>query len=601
MKKLFMKFRNLKISVQFTVVIFLCIFLPAVLVSSLLIINTRETTIQNAMRDAKDKVASIGVNVDKAYELCSMSTQVFLSNTALEDYITKVKKGTKLPIDDIMEFYRRDMSGFEDLVLSNPYIYQMHIYVDSENLTEMMPILYKKSRMNRLSWASEEIVSGRWEMDYSDTLFNDEEYATVRHLMGLITVMNDFNGNEIGIVEASMQMDDIFPGLFDVSGNQWSCVVRTDGREYCAKESKWSRYSADILALFDDISKEQYVIGRVSGETVIVACLPLKSMNTTYIQLISLKEIEDENKAMRDRYWLVMLIALAILVFVINRLVKQMLRRVYGLFDAVNTFADGDLAMRVPELGNDEIAQFARSLNTILNKIRQLMEDNVNRELLSKNSEIKALQNQINVHFIYNVLESIKMMAEVDERYEIADAVNSLGRLLRYSMRWKSRTVTMREEIDYIKHYLALANLRFDYKITLVLEIPDQLMKQEVPKMSLQPLVENSVIHGMENIAEDAALSIRAEQYEGKCMVEVYDTGNGMSSEQVEKINARIAGKLEKTGGSGNGIGLKNVQDRIKMLYGEGYGISISSKEDLFTCVKITLPLKLIEGESEKR
>ncbi|MCD7819940.1 MAG: histidine kinase, partial [Lachnospiraceae bacterium] len=100
----------------------------------------------------------------------------------------------------------------------------------------------------------------------------------------------------------------------------------------------------------------------------------------------------------------------------------------------------------------------------MLDHINELMEDNIHREVLAKNAEIRSLQNQINAHFIYNVLESIKMMAEIEEKYEISDAVTRLGRLLRYNMYWKSGTMTVREEIEYIRNYIALMNLRFDYE-----------------------------------------------------------------------------------------------------------------------------------------
>lgn len=99
-----------------------------------------------------------------------------------------------------------------------------------------------------------------------------------------------------------------------------------------------------------------------------------------------------------------------------------------------------------------------------------------------KNSEIRALQNQINAHFIYNVLESIKMRAEIDEEYDISDAVTSLGKLLRYSMKWVSGNVLVEQELEYIKNYMALINLRFDYEIYLSLNLPEIILQQEFPK-----------------------------------------------------------------------------------------------------------------------
>ena len=211
--------------------------------------------------------------------------------------------------------------------------------------------------------------------------------------------------------------------------------------------------------------------------------------------------------------------------------------------------------------------------------------------MLAKNSEIRALQNQINAHFIYNVLESIKMMAEIDEEYAISDAVTSLGKLLRYSMKWVSGNVLVEQELEYIKNYMALINLRFDYEIYLSLNIPEIVLKQEIPKMSLQPIIENAIYHGIEQMAEDTNIYIKG-MIEGQdCIIEITDSGRGMSEETVEKLRLKIAGEIDSSGGSGNGIGLKNVQDRIHIAFGEEYGIEIASKLGCYTKIRVRIPM----------
>ena len=254
----------------------------------------------------------------------------------------------------------------------------------------------------------------------------------------------------------------------------------------------------------------------------------------------------------------------------------------------------------IEDCGKDEMGELGTQINTMLERIRQLMEDNLKREMLMKNSEIRALQNQINAHFIYNVLESIKMMAEIDEEYAISDAVTSLGKLLRYSMKWVSGNVLVEQELEYIKNYMALINLRFDYEIYLSLNIPDFILKQEIPKMSLQPIVENAIYHGIEQMAEDTNIYIKAFVEADDCIIQITDSGKGMTEEEVETLRMKIAGELDSNGGSGNGIGLKNVQDRIHIAFGEGYGIEIASKLGCFTKVIVRIPVTH-EGTPEER
>mgnify|MGYP004450926569 FL=1 len=183
------------------------------------------------------------------------------------------------------------------------------------------------------------------------------------------------------------------------------------------------------------------------------------------------------------------------------------------------------------------------------------------------------------------------MMAEIDEEYDISDAITALGKLLRYSMRWVSGNVLVSEELEYIQNYITLMNLRFDYKIILSLNIPDNVKQQKIPKMSLQPIVENAIVHGIEEVAEDTTIYLKGYVNNKDCYIEISDSGKGMTEEQVAKLKKKISGQIEDGGGSGNGIGLKNVQDRIIIAFGPEYGIDISSKVNCYTKIIVHLPL----------
>lgn len=236
------------------------------------------------------------------------------------------------------------------------------------------------------------------------------------------------------------------------------------------------------------------------------------------------------------------------------------------------------------------MGELGRSIYTMTHSIKELMNDKITQETLVKDSQIKALQNQINTHFIYNVLESIKMMAEIEGMFEISDAITYLGKLLRYSMKWRSPMVKFKEELDYIENYMALLNLRYDYKITTHINIPDNLYEQMIPKMCIQPIVENAIKHGIEDVAEDTAIYIKSKMEKGYFIIEVTDFGTGMDKVELNRLKMKIAGELVEEKQSSNGIGLKNVQDRIKLCFGEGYGLEVQSKEGSFTKIVLKIP-----------
>ena len=146
----------------------------------------------------------------------------------------------------------------------------------------------------------------------------------------------------------------------------------------------------------------------------------------------------------------------------ISKLIDMVLKRFYRVVSAIESIQSENLSVEIPETGNDEIGILASSIRRMTERIQVLVSESVQRERLIKDSEIRALQNQINTHFIYNVLESIKMMAEIDEKYDISDAVTSLGKLLRYSMKWSSPLVTVGDELEYIRNYISLMRLRYD-------------------------------------------------------------------------------------------------------------------------------------------
>lgn len=269
---------------------------------------------------------------------------------------------------------------------------------------------------------------------------------------------------------------------------------------------------------------------------------------------------------------------------------KKLDKQLYETLCNVRNLQQGELGITFDEQAVDEEDELCLRVDRMIESVKELTDASLKQEILRKNTEIKALQNQINAHFIYNVLESIKMLAEIDEKYDISDAITSLGKLLRYSMRWTSGNVTVADELDYIRNYLSLINLRVDYEIYLSVKLPEIILRQEVPKMTLQPIVENAIYHGIEPMAEDTNIYIKGFVEGEDCVIEITDAGKGMTEEQVNNLYRSFKGEIETSGGSGNGIGLKNVQDRLHMSFGDRYGLEIASKLGCYTKVKVRIP-----------
>lgn len=592
MKKITEYFRNAKLNIKFTIIIVLFTVVPlGISIGALFhimmqnVIDENISYMQYTMERNSDNMAT---RIDSV----NMSTQFFLSDDSLKQVLNASVSGEELSTEDWLKFKNVEVSSLERLVNNNPLLYSVRVYAVNDQVQEMMPILYSRKRMEKQSWAEKEDYTG-WNYNYTDNIFSSYTMDQNRKIMSLITQVEDRNNGTIGVIEAAMTMENMFPSLYESIEDEWSCFYTDNGEKYFGENRKpESEKLIEVIKPRHLEDGELMTSYKESGrKKLVVSGMYIREMSGT---LICVKDItSDINRVRWSRllFFIGMAVLTVFLALVINLIVQHLLRKFYEILKSIRNVQKGDLSVVIPECGNDEMGELGTQINKMLERIKQLMNDNLNREMLAKNSEIRALQNQINAHFIYNVLESIKMMAEIDEEYAISDAVTSLGKLLRYSMKWVSGNVLVEQELEYIKNYMALINLRFDYEIYLSLNIPELILKQEIPKMSLQPIVENAICHGIEQMAEDTNIYIKGLLEGDDCVIEITDAGKGMTEDEVKRLKQKIAGEIDSNGGSGNGIGLKNVQDRIHIAFGEKYGIEIASMIGCYTKIRVRIPI----------
>lgn len=592
MKKITEYFRNVKLNIKFTIIIVLFTVVPlGISIGALFhimmqnVIDENISYMQYTMERNSDNMAT---RIDSV----NMSTQFFLSDDSLKQVLNASVSGEELSTEDWLKFKNVEVSSLERLVNNNPLLYSVRVYAVNDQVQEMMPILYSRKRMEKQSWAEKEDYTG-WNYNYTDNIFSSYTMDQNRKIMSLITQVEDRNNGTIGVIEAAMTMENMFPSLYESIEDEWSCFYTDNGEKYFGENRKpESEKLIEVIKPRHLEDGELMTSYKESGrKKLVVSGMYIREMSGT---LICVKDItSDINRVRWSRllFFIGMAVLTVFLALVINLIVQHLLRKFYEILKSIRNVQKGDLSVVIPECGNDEMGELGTQINKMLERIKQLMNDNLNREMLAKNSEIRALQNQINAHFIYNVLESIKMMAEIDEEYAISDAVTSLGKLLRYSMKWVSGNVLVEQELEYIENYMALINLRFDYEIYLSLNIPELILKQEIPKMSLQPIVENAICHGIEQMAEDTNIYIKGLLEGDDCVIEITDAGKGMTEDEVKRLKQKIAGEIDSNGGSGNGIGLKNVQDRIHIAFGEKYGIEIASMIGCYTKIRVRIPI----------
>lgn len=235
----------------------------------------------------------------------------------------------------------------------------------------------------------------------------------------------------------------------------------------------------------------------------------------------------------------------------------------------------GDRDVSFDLVRRDEIGQLGKSFNNMLKEINRLIEEVYIKQYLLKEAEFKALKAQVNPHFLYNALESINWMVKLEENDRVVLMVTALGKFLRYSISSKGDIVTVKEDIEQVNNYLTIQKIRYGDKINAFIDIDEDLYDKKIMKLLLQPLVENAIIHGLEQKRGEGNLWIKGYAENGNLCFEVIDDGVGMGNSLAK----------------GEGIGIKNVDSRIKLHYGEDYGVTIENREKL-TSVKVVIPYK---------
>ena len=280
---------------------------------------------------------------------------------------------------------------------------------------------------------------------------------------------------------------------------------------------------------------------------------------------------------------LLMLILTVIIITIISNRISKPLRELEGAMSAVQR---GNFSPTIPDVGYSEIRSLSRSFSMMVSKIDDLMRQVRITEKIKRQRELDALQAKIHPHFLYNTLDSVIWLAESGDSKGVVKLVSALASLFRISIAKGHDTITLREEFMHVESYLQIQSIRYKDKFTYSMELPEELENSPTIKLIIQPIVENSIYHGIKYLQECGLITIKAEGSEGKIKITVSDNGVGMD----EKTLSSLLSSTAVHSSSGNGIGLANIDERIRLSYGEEYGLSIVSELDIGTTVTITIP-----------
>lgn len=282
------------------------------------------------------------------------------------------------------------------------------------------------------------------------------------------------------------------------------------------------------------------------------------------------------------KFFIIMLVLFAAgAVWVSYMLSKYISNPVNKLAELMSSVEKGDRTVNFDVRYDDEIGKLGTSFNNMVNEIHRLIDDVYVKKYMLKDAEFEALKAQVNPHFLYNILESINWMAKMRNCDDISDMITTLGKFLRYSISTKGDVVTIEEDINQVRNYLKLQKMRYGDKFAVKIHMDEEIYDKKILKLLIQPIVENAIVHGIEPKIGNGLLIINGYRDNKNICFDIMDDGVGINNSQS----------------TGEGLGMSNVDKRIKIHYGNEYGISVGVQYEM-TCVKITIPYVDSTGEN---
>lgn len=335
----------------------------------------------------------------------------------------------------------------------------------------------------------------------------------------------------------------------------------------------------------EDISDTKSLIRNIGDRKVLITVQDFKKLDWKVISVIPLDEITHENRRMTQIIVIFGVICL-ICAFAASYLLSYTISKpILKLVNIMKEIKSGNLKLRADLNVKGEIGMLGDGFNSLMDKINGLVEQIYAEQRLKRENEFKLLQSQIKPHFLYNTIETIISFIKLNLKDNAMATAKYLAGFYRISLSKGNDIITIRDEMNLIDNYLSIQKMRYVEYLDYRLEFEEDILNYQIPKLTLQPLVENSIYHGLKQKEDKGILIIKGARKNNQVRIEVYDDGVGMSEEQIYRVLNRPDNDPKSSD-----FGTHSVDSRIKLLYGEEYGLTIESMVGQYTRVTLTLP-----------
>lgn len=593
LQKLLLYIRSISLQYKFVLINFFTIFIP-VLAISMYSSSTYINYINNQMITSKlQALSQISSGIESYVNELGNFSRSFDVNTTLRNVLTNEYSPEMEELDNQVVYnYLMDVMSSHDEIMGsylfceNGQYYKLsrgHYFTSLNNFTEQT--WYKALRKYS---GSNEVFSYNLLSD-----FVKYDRTTLTFANGICDpISNDFLGVVMFIIDIEKIRSIISPYLED----QQSKIMITDasGRIiYHPEEQLINKLIVNQFYMTSILSKQEgffkYDANDGNSVGLFFTSSPLNKWRI--VELLSLNLFYTPINQLRLFTSTIILICIVLMIYVTIIFSYQITRPICDLTNAMSSFGD-DLEFSININSRDEIGLLSRSFKKMAERIKLLINNVYSAQLKQREAELSALQSKINPHFIYNTLEMIGNMADKHQISDISDISRNLGIILHYSLRFENELATVREELQHVRYYLAIQQMRFSNRFEVVYDLTPDVLDFQILKLIIQPLVENSVSHGLEPKLGKGVLIVSGERTDTGIVLRIIDNGIGISEDVLQIINeslkSGVNGFTQDVGGN-RGFALMNIHSRIQLKYGKNSGLKIESTQNSGTIVTLII------------
>ena len=555
--------------------------------------SLRQTLLSNMYRSA----LYVGKNAADLFQEMEETTKYLYNYNITEyDYLYELME------DDTITQARREalMSDvLRDILYMNQHIdHVFFITPGGEQYSVMRPpeVMVKEEEMGRFH--EENFLEGHKQMRLlptHDTSYDLDvsDFTVTRNIMNTRTIQSA-DEQELGTLYIDVSAD-YFDGIINETDLEDGCRMYViDRKEKVFVYSQEKENIGTGIGKLEDYLPEmeedkQYI--KADGNYFIYRLIPGTDWLVT--EEIPAFNLENSYQEIQTNILIIIGFSVILLMIIYFFYSKMMNKPIRTLKDAMEQIQDGNLDTRVTIKSNDEVGFLAKGLNQMTENLQNHIQQVYIAEIRQRDAEIEALKTQIQPHYLYNTLDVIRMTAITNDDNVTAEMIDSLSGQLKYLIGNARDMVTLQAEIDSIRNYFKIIRIRYENRFELEINIEENLLGLEVPQLIIQPVVENAVKYGLKPKSGTGVIAVNAREEDGCLEITVMDNGVGMEPERLKTVQERLESPetVKHPKSKRASLGLKNVYDRIKLMFGDTYGLEISSFENIGTMVKYRLPI----------